>query len=64
MGRVSPFHSKSEASKPVTMQVYHSNDACYLARTIVGSQRSPGSGGYRMCKECDRLNRNDPHRSE
>ena len=64
MGRVSPFHSKLEAAKPVTMQVYHCNDVCPGSRALAGSQRIAGAGGFRMCKGCDRLNRYDPHRSQ
>ena len=62
MGRVTPFHSKFEADKPVMMQVYHCNDACSAARALTGSAQTPGAGGYRMCKQCDRLNRSEPRR--
>jgi hypothetical protein len=55
--RVAPFHAFDEAHKPPVQRIYHDNDACPLARAIPERGRRPGTGGHRLCKECDRLDR-------
>jgi hypothetical protein len=63
MPRVPSFHSTSEARKLPPQRVYHENDSCSLARNIPEWDIRPGTGGHRLCKECERLNRSGPPRS-
>jgi hypothetical protein len=63
LARVAPFHSFDEARKPPVQRIYHDNDACQLARAIPERARRPGTGGHRLCKECDTLDRADGGRS-
>ena len=62
MARVAPFHSATEARKPPAQRVCHNDDACSLGRTIPRWERREGTGGHRLCKECDRLGRSGPDR--
>jgi len=51
------FHSVNEAKKPAGHRVHHNNSACAPGRDIPQSERRSGPGGYRLCDDCDRLNR-------
>jgi hypothetical protein len=51
------FHSALETDKRPTNRVYHNNSACAPGRDIPQHQRRSGTGGYRLCTECDLLNR-------
>lgn len=57
MPPVGPFHSLNEAKKPPAHRVYHNNGACGPGRDIAYRERISGMGGYRLCDDCDRLNR-------
>jgi hypothetical protein len=57
MARVPNFYSVNEAKKPPRNQVHHNNDRCPPGRDIPAWERKPGTGGYRLCEDCDRLNR-------
>ncbi len=57
MPGVAPFHSVNEAKKPAANQVHHNNSACAPGRDIPQNERRPGAGGYRLCEDCARLNR-------
>jgi hypothetical protein len=47
------FHSVNEAKKPKDEQVYH-NSECGPAKEIPKHERKPGTGGYRLCKDCQK----------
>jgi hypothetical protein len=57
MPKVLEFHSINEVMKPVNQRVHHNNSACPPGRDIPQSERRSGTGGYRLCNDCDRLNR-------
>ena len=60
MPSVAAFYSMNEASKPPANRVYHNNSACPPGRDIPINERRQGTGpypGYRLCDDCDRLNR-------
>jgi len=54
MSEVNPFHSINEVKKPEADRVYHNNTACAAGRDIPAWERKPGTGGYRLCKDCSR----------
>ena len=56
MPRVDPFYSVNEAQKPAANRVHHDNSACRPAQDIPRSERRDGTGGYRLCGDCARLN--------
>jgi hypothetical protein len=49
------FHSINEEKKAATHRVHHNNSAC--PRDIPERERKSGEGGYRLCDDCARLNR-------
>jgi hypothetical protein len=57
MPSTSAFHAVNEAKKPTGDRVYHNNGACSLGRDIPYKERRLGMNGYRLCGDCDRLNR-------
>ena len=57
MPSIAPFYSVNEAKKPVAKQVHHNNSGCVPGRDIPQTERKPGTGGYRLCEDCERLNR-------
>jgi hypothetical protein len=63
MPRVPPFHSVNEARRPPVHRVYHENDACPLGRAIQQWECRAGTGGHRLCKDCERLNQLEPPKS-
>jgi hypothetical protein len=64
MARISPFHLRLEVYKQPAAPTYHCNDGGPVGRSLHGGDRAAGSGGFRMCRECDRLNRRDPGRTD
>jgi hypothetical protein len=56
MAKVASFYSVNEVDKPPDKRVYHNNDACPPGRDIPRNERRTGTGGYRLCRDCDRLN--------
>jgi hypothetical protein len=52
-----PFYSVNEQLKPANQRVHHNNNACPPGRDIPSWERHQGTGGYRLCEDCDRLNR-------
>lgn len=56
MTSVAAFYSINEAKKPQEKRVHHNNSACPPGRDIPESERRPGSGSYRICDDCTRLN--------
>ncbi|HEX6799757.1 MAG TPA: hypothetical protein VF116_18755 [Ktedonobacterales bacterium] len=57
MPQVSAFYSVNEVNKPASQRVHHNNNACRPGQDIPQSERRQGTGGYRLCDDCDRLNR-------
>jgi hypothetical protein len=56
MPKMPEFHSIHEGNKPTRDQVYHNNSACAPGRAIPPEELRAGSGGYRLCADCKRLN--------
>lgn len=57
MAQVNAFYSLNEIKKPVTERVYHNNGACPPGRDIPLWERKQGTGNYRLCDDCDDLNK-------
>ena len=57
MSKVPAFYSVNEAKKPANQRVHHDNNTCAAGRDIPSWERKPGSGGYRLCDDCDLRNR-------
>jgi hypothetical protein len=55
--QAAPFHSLNEARKPPERRVFHNNGACGPGRDTPYRERISGTGGYRLCDDCHRLNR-------
>ena len=53
MPRTSPWHSV----KPGTANVHHDNTRCTEGNNIESYNRRPGTGGRRLCENCERLAR-------
>jgi hypothetical protein len=56
MTLVPAFHSINEGQKPPARRVYHNNDACPPGRDIPLKERLTGTGSYRLCEDCNKLN--------
>lgn len=56
MPPTSAFYSINEAAKPAANRVHHNNSACPPGRDIPQHERRGGTGGYRLCDDCRRLN--------
>jgi hypothetical protein len=56
MPKVTAFYSVNEAAKPAAIRVHHGNSACPLGRDIPANERRDGTGAYRLCDDCKRLN--------
>jgi hypothetical protein len=56
MPRTAAFYSINEAAKPTNRQVYHDNSACPPGRDIPLNERRQGTGGNRLCQDCQNLN--------
>lgn len=57
MPTVPAFYSINEAKKPAANRVHHNNGACVPGRDIPANERKPGTGGYRLCDDCIKLNK-------
>ena len=57
MPPVAASNSINEVSKPSANRVHHNNSACPPGRDIPMHERRPGTGNYRLCDDCDKLNR-------
>lgn len=51
------FHSINEVKKAPPLRVYHNNNACPPGRDIPTWERQLGTGAYRLCQDCENLNR-------
>jgi hypothetical protein len=56
MTLVPAFYSLNEIHKPATHRVYHNNNACPPGRDIPQKERLLGTGSYRLCEDCNKLN--------
>lgn len=52
MARVAPYYSINEVKKLPLNRVYHNDSTCRAGRDIPLSERQSGTGGYRLCKDC------------
>lgn len=52
MAKVEAFHSVYEYKKPAGRGIYHNDDTCPLGRDIPRHERVGGTGGYRLCQDC------------
>jgi hypothetical protein len=50
------LYSVNEANKPAANRVHHNNDKCPPGRDIPSWERKQGTGGYRLCHDCENLN--------
>lgn len=50
------FYSVNEVKKPPENRVHHNNSACPPGRDIPLYERRQGTGGYRLCHDCQQLN--------
>lgn len=57
MPKVAAFYSINEAQKPASDRVHHDNSACPPGRDIPNWERRQGTGNYRLCDDCERLNK-------
>jgi hypothetical protein len=57
MTATAKFHSINEVKKPPANRVHHDNSACVPGRDIPQNERRSGDGGYRLCDDCIRLNK-------
>ena len=57
MPNIPSFYSIREANKPIPRRIYHNNSACPCGREIEGDERRKGTCNYRLCDDCEQLNR-------
>ena len=57
MPKTPAFYSVNEAQKIPANRVYHDNSACPSGRDIPQNERRLGTGGYRLCNNCENLDR-------
>lgn len=50
--KVSSFYSVNESGKSASHQVHHDNSVCEAGKLIPIRDRITGTGGYRLCKDC------------
>jgi hypothetical protein len=63
MPTIAPFHYAREEEKPGQKRMHHTNDACVDGQKISGSDRVEGTGGFRRCVDCSRLDEIDALKS-
>lgn len=56
MPQVPAFYSVNEVKKLPQHRVYHNNNTCPPGRDIPTWERKPGTGGYRLCEDCNNRN--------
>jgi hypothetical protein len=54
MAKVPAFYSINEVKKLAHLRVYHNNNTCPPGRDIPEKERRSGTGGYRLCDDCQR----------
>ena len=56
MPKMKEQYSINEVKKPAHLRVHHNNSACRPFQDIPASERKDGTGGYRLCADCVKLN--------
>lgn len=56
MPQVAAFYDINQASKPRENGVHHNNSECQMGRNIPQADRRTGTGTYRLCADCQKLN--------
>ena len=56
MPSIIDFFSSKETYKPLDERVHHNNSSCSEVVKIPPYDRRPGTGGYKLCVECSKLN--------
>jgi hypothetical protein len=56
MPLVAAFYSMKEAEKSLQHRVHHNNSNCPPGRDIPADERLTGTGNYRLCHDCKKLN--------
>jgi hypothetical protein len=51
------YYSINEADKPASERRYHDNEGCPPGGDIPARNRRSGSNGYRLCGQCNRMNK-------
>ncbi|MGH9413016.1 MAG: hypothetical protein ACRD0Y_04675 [Terriglobales bacterium] len=59
MALTASFHGVDEMLKPPNKRLYHNNDGCSSALDIATPERQTGTGGYHLCKVCEKLDRKE-----
>lgn len=59
MPSVEVFYSINEITKPPETQVHHNNRDCVSGHKIPRYEHRFGTGGYRLCDNCQKLNHQD-----
>lgn len=54
MAKVPAFYSVNEEKKPASQRVHHNDNTCPPGRDIPANERRSGTGGYRLCDDCQR----------
>jgi hypothetical protein len=54
MAKLNNFYSINEINKPPAERVHHNDSACELGRGILPNERRDGTGGLRLCENCDK----------
>jgi hypothetical protein len=52
LAKVPAFYSVNEAQKPANKRVHHNDNTCATAGVIPYQERREGTGGYRLCENC------------
>lgn len=52
MAKVPTFYSVNETSKSPLHRIHHNDNTCASGRDIPLNERRPGTGGYRLCQNC------------
>jgi hypothetical protein len=52
-----PFYWIKESTKPIPDRAHHNNSNCAAAKDVPRADRRPGTGSYRLCRQCEDLNR-------
>jgi hypothetical protein len=55
MAKVPNFYSVNELIKPIQHRVHHNDDRCGPGKDIPLRDKRKGSGGYRLCEDCQKF---------
>jgi hypothetical protein len=55
MSKIPEFHSANENQKALQHRVHHDNNACPLGWDTTAWERYGGTGEYKLCDDCQRL---------